>query len=91
MRLILIPNRNHHIDNLLNPNSALGAEKGTPLSIRMAYGNPYSLNACSNTVNAVTAPVDPNPSQANRYTDTQIPRVITRDGKGGNSNAYYPI
>jgi hypothetical protein len=35
--LIAIPKRNHHRDNLLNPNNSIGEEKETPLSVRMVF------------------------------------------------------
>ena len=42
-----IPRRIHQADRTLNPPSAREA-KGAPLSLRMTWGNPYSLNTHSN-------------------------------------------
>ncbi len=63
---MLIPKRSHHTDNLLNPNKACTEEKGTPLSVRIALGRPYSLKTRSNTVIAYCSLVVVNPSHASK-------------------------
>ena len=39
-----MPKRNHHTERRLKPKKALRLAKGTPLSVRMRLGKPYSLN-----------------------------------------------
>jgi hypothetical protein len=38
MRSSVIPNRSHHTERLLNPKNAVVLAKGTPLSVRIAWG-----------------------------------------------------
>ena len=45
---------------------AEGEAKGIPLSVRMAWGRPYSLKTRSNTAKAKDERVDSSPSQASR-------------------------
>ena len=48
--VMAMPSFNHHTDSLLMLNRAFGEANGTPLSVRMASGSPYSLQMRSNVV-----------------------------------------
>ena len=49
MRSIAIPSLSHQTESLDRLKSALGLAKGTPLSVRMAFGRPNSLKTFSKT------------------------------------------
>jgi phosphoribosylglycinamide formyltransferase 2 len=63
-----MPRRNHQTESLLNPKSALGEEKGTPLSVRMALGNPYFWNVCSKMLKAYFSELSPRPHDTGMVT-----------------------
>jgi hypothetical protein len=53
MRSMPIPSLSHHTERRLRPKKALALAKGTPLSVRIASGNPKSLKTRSNTVRII--------------------------------------
>ena len=60
------PRRTHQAESFDKRASVLVA-KGTPLSVRMRFGSPYSLNRRVNTGFASTTFVDSSPWQPSRY------------------------
>src|SRR5262249_29495618 len=66
IRSMPIPSLSHQTDSFDRLKSAFGEAKGTPLSVRMALGRPFSRNTRSKTVKALISFVDSSASTANR-------------------------
>ena len=65
--VLLTPSRSHHTESRLSPKRLCGLAKGTPLSVRMAFGSPNSWKTRSNTTKAYFSLVVESASQARRY------------------------
>src|ERR1700675_4153734 len=63
---VVIPSRSHQTASLLKLKRPLGEAKGTPLSERMAWGRPRSLNKRSKAVKAPCSLIDSMASQSKR-------------------------